>query len=110
MPAFEYTALDNHGREKRGVIEGDSPRSARQQLRDKGFDPLAINQVKERQEKRSISGIFSRGISSTDLALFTRQIATLVQSGIPLEEAIRTIGKHTEKPRVKRIILGCVRG
>ncbi|MCZ6564770.1 MAG: type II secretion system inner membrane protein GspF [Gammaproteobacteria bacterium] len=106
MPAFEYTALDNHGREKRGVIEGDSPRSARQQLRDKGFDPLAINQVKERQEKRSISGIFSRGISSADLALFTRQLATLVQSGIPLEEAIRTIGKHTEKPRVKRIILG----
>ncbi len=106
MPAFEYTALDNHGREKRGVVEGDSPRSARQQLRSKGFDPLAINQVKERQEKRSISGLFSRGINSTDLALFTRQLATLVRSGTPLEEALRTIGKHTEKPRVKRIIMG----
>ncbi len=106
MPAFEYTALDNHGREKRGVVEGDSPRSARQQLRSKGFDPLAINQVKERQEKRSISGLFSRGINSTDLALFTRQLATLVRSGTPLEEALRTIGKHTEKSRVKRIIMG----
>ncbi len=106
MPAFEYTALDNHGREKRGVVEGDSPRSARQQLRSIGFDPLAINQVKERQEKRSISGLFSRGINSTDLALFTRQLATLVRSGTPLEEALRTIGKHTEKSRVKRIIMG----
>ncbi len=106
MPAFEYTALDNHGREKRGVIEGDSPRSARQQLRSKGFDPLAINQVKERQDKKSVGRFFSRGMSSTDLALFTRQLATLVRSGTPLEEALRTIGKHTEKPRSKRIIMG----
>ncbi len=106
MPAFEYTALDNHGREKRGVIEGDSPRSARQQLRSKGFDPLAINQVKERQEKKSVASIFSRGMSATDLALFTRQLSTLVRSGTPLEEALRTVGKHTEKPSSKRIIMG----
>ncbi len=106
MPAFEYTALDTAGREKRGVIEGDSPRSARQQLRSKGFDPLAINQVKERAEKTSVKGLFSRGFSSTDLALFTRQLATLVRSGTPLEESLRTVGKHTEKPRVKRIIMG----
>ncbi len=106
MPAFEYTALDTAGREKRGVIEGDSPRSARQQLRSKGFDPLAINQVKERAEKSSVKGLFSRGFSSTDLALFTRQLATLVRSGTPLEESLRTVGNHTEKPRVKRIIMG----
>lgn len=106
MPAFEYTALDSHGREKTGVIEGDSPRSARQQLRSKGFDPLAIAQVKERQAKATISGVFKRGVSSTDLALFTRQLATLVNSGTPLEEALRTIAKHTEKPRVSSIIMG----
>ena len=106
MPAFEYTALDNHGREKHGVIEGESPRSARQQLRSKGFDPLAVSQVKERQDKKSIGGFFARGMSSTDLALFTRQLATLVRSGTPLEEALRTIGKHTDKPRSKRVIMG----
>ena len=106
MPAFEYTALDSHGREKTGVIEGDSPRSARQQLRSKGFDPLAIAQVKERQAKATISSIFKRGFSSTDLALFTRQLATLVNSGTPLEEALRTVAKHTEKPRVSSIIMG----
>ena len=106
MPAFEYTALDTAGREKRGVIEGDSPRSARQQLRSKGFDPLAINQVKERKEKSSIKGFISRGFSATDLALFTRQLSTLVRSGTPLEEALRTVGNHTEKPRVKRTIMG----
>lgn len=106
MPAFEYTALDTSGREKRGVIEGDSPRAARQLLRSKGFDPLAINQVHDRKEKSSFKGIFSRGFSSTDLALFTRQLSTLVRSGTPLEESLRTVGNHTEKPRVKRIIMG----
>ena len=106
MPAFEYTALDTHGREKRGVIEGDSPRSARQQLRTKGFDPLSINQVRERQAKTGVSSLFSRGMSSTDLALFTRQLATLVRSGTPLEESLRTVGNHTEKPKVKRTIMG----
>ncbi len=106
MPAFEYTALDTAGREKRGVIEGDSPRAARQQLRSKGFDPLAINQVKDRKEKSAVKGLFSRGFSSTDLALFTRQLSTLVRSGTPLEESLRTVGNHTEKPRVKRTIMG----
>jgi len=106
MPAFEYTALDTSGREKRGVIEGDSPRAARQSLRSQGFDPLAINQVKERKEKTSLKGVFARRFSSTDLALFTRQLSTLVRSGTPLEEALRTIGNHTEKPRVKRTIMG----
>lgn len=106
MPAFEYTALDAHGREKTGVIEGDSPRMARQQLRSKGYDPLAITQVREKQDKISFSRIFKRGFSSTDLALFTRQLATLVNSGTPLEEALRTVAKHTEKPRVARTIMG----
>jgi len=72
----------------------------------KGFDPLAINQVKERAEKSSVKGLFARRFNSTDLALFTRQLSTLVRSGTPLEEALRTIGKHTEKPRVKRTIMG----
>ena len=106
MPAFEYTALDTSGREKRGVIEGDSPRAARQQLRSKGFDPLAINQVKERKDKSSLGSLFARRFNSTDLAIFTRQLSTLVRSGTPLEEALRTIGHHTEKPRVKRTIMG----
>lgn len=106
MPAFEYTALDTSGREKRGVIEGDSPRAARQQLRSKGFDPLAINQVKERKDKTSFGSIFARRFNPTDLALFTRQLSTLVRSGTPLEEALRTISNHTEKPRVKRTVMG----
>lgn len=106
MPAFEYTALDSAGREKRGVIEGESPRSARQQLRSKGFDPLAINQVRERKSKSSFGSLFARRFNSTDLALFTRQLSTLVRSGTPLEESLKTIGNHTEKPRVKRTIMG----
>ncbi len=106
MPAFEYTALDSTGREKRGVIEGESPRSARQQLRSKGFDPLAINQVRERKSKSSFGSLFARRFNSTDLALFTRQLSTLVRSGTPLEESLKTIGNHTEKPRVKRTIMG----
>jgi len=106
MPAFEYTALDTSGREKRGVIEGESPRAARQELRTKGFDPLAINQVKERKDKTSLGNLFARRFNSTDLALFTRQLSTLVRSGTPLEESLRTVANHTEKPRVKRTVMG----
>ena len=108
MPAFEYTALDDVGRQKKGVIEGDSPKAARQQLRAKGLAPLDLSIVAQKGSSSERKSLFSFGgrMNSSDLALFTRQLATLLKSGTPLEEALRTSAKQSEKARVTRTILG----
>ena len=109
MGAFEYVALDKAGKEQKGVIEGDSPRQIRSQLRDKGLIPLNVEEVAQKESAKT-EGSFrrsvQRGISATDLALITRQLATLTRSGLPLDEATATVARQTEKPRIKRLILG----
>jgi general secretion pathway protein F len=106
MGAFEYTALDDRGREKKGVLEGDAARQVRQQLREQGWVPLAVQEVAQREARRSKrAGILQRGISTTDLALLTRQLATLVRAGLPLEECLRAVSQQTEKARIKSMLL-----
>ena len=107
MPAFEFTALDVNGREHKGLLEGDSPRQVRQQLRERQWTPLAIQEVAER-EARTTARRFNlrRGVAAGDLALLTRQLSTLVRSGLPLEESVRAVSQQTEKPRLKSMLLG----
>lgn len=107
MGAFEYTAVDRSGRQHKGVLEGDTARQVRQLLRERGMLPMAITEVMERERggrRRSFS--FRRGISAADLALVTRQLATLLRSGMPLEETLLAVGQQAEKPRLKSILLG----
>ena len=108
MAAFEYIVLDARGREKKGVIEGDTPRQVRQMLRDKGLTPLqvetAARQDKKSTDKTSKVKVSRRGISASELALFTRQLATLVRAALPLDEALSAVGQQTEKPRIKSMI------
>ncbi|WP_020648424.1 type II secretion system inner membrane protein GspF [Solimonas variicoloris] len=107
MAAYEYSALDAQGRQKKGLIEGDTPRHARQLLRERGLTPLDVTQVSER--RASGSAPFSRGggsIGSAELALFTRQLAILVRSGLPLDEALTAVSEQSESKRVKRVALG----
>lgn len=108
MGAFEYAALDKSGKEKKGVLEGDSPRAIRSQLRDQGLIPLAVDEVAHHHpsESKKFSFTLRRGISATDLALLTRQLATLFRSGLPLDEATATVARQTEKPRLKSLMLG----
>jgi general secretion pathway protein F len=103
MGAFEYTALDLRGREKRGVLEGDAARQIRQQLREQGLTPLSVEAVQQR-EARTRKTFFKRGISATDLALITRQWATLVRSGLPVDEALTTVSRQTEKARLSSMV------
>jgi general secretion pathway protein F len=106
MGAFEYTAVDTSGRETRGVIEGDTPRQVRQLLRERRLLPLAVSEVAEKEATRQQSFTFRRSMSAADLALVTRQLATLVQSALPLEEALLAVSEQSETPRVKSILLG----
>jgi general secretion pathway protein F len=102
MAAFEYAALNQAGRTRQGVLEGDTAKQIRQQLREQGLTPLSIEEVvrpaKHPQHRRL-------AVSATDLALLTRQLATLVRSGLALEEALRAISEQTEKARLKSLLL-----
>ena len=107
MGAYQYVAVDPGGKEHRGVLEGDTPRHVRQLLRERQLLPVEVAEIEERERKtkRRQFSLF-KGISGLDLALLTRQLATLAKAGLPLEEALQAVSEHTEKPRLKSIILG----
>jgi len=106
MGAFEYTAVDKSGRQSRGVLEGDTARTVRQTLRERGLLPVAVAEVSEKTPSGRRSLSFRRGVSPMDLALVTRQLATLVRSSMPLEESLLAVSQQSEKPRLKSILLG----
>ncbi|MGB5622769.1 MAG: type II secretion system inner membrane protein GspF [Gammaproteobacteria bacterium] len=106
MGAFEYTAVDKSGRQSRGVLEGDTARAVRQTLRERGLLPVAVAEVSEKTPSGRRSLSFRRGVSPMDLALVTRQLATLVRSSMPLEESLLAVSQQSEKPRLKSILLG----
>ena len=105
MGAFAYTALDARGRELKGVLEGDTPRQVRQQLREQGLTPLEVLEAAEHEAKTPRAFGMQRGIGATDLALITRQLATLVRSALPVEEALLAASQQCEKPRLKSMLL-----
>ncbi len=110
MAAFEYTALDSGGREKKGVLEADTARLVRQKLREQGLIPLAVEAAVEREKRRASRNFgMRRRISSTDLALITRQLATLVASGLTVEQALTAAAEQNEKPRLQSMLMA-VRG
>src|SRR5256714_772655 len=106
MGAFEYTALDAGGRERKGILEGDTPRHIRQLLREQQLLPVSVTEVAQKEARRQRSFSFARRVSPTALSLFTRQLATLARAGLPLEEALLAVSQQTEKPRVQSIVLG----
>ena len=108
MAAFEFTALDTSGRNSKGLIEGDTPRQVRQMLRDRGLTPLYVHEVAagKAQQRSSFSLKSGGSLSSGELALFTRQLATLTRSGLPLDEALTAVSQQTDSKRVQRVTLG----
>jgi general secretion pathway protein F len=102
MSAFEYAALDKAGRTRKGVLEGDTARQIRQQLREQGLIPLAIEEIVRPAKQRRSRRIT---ISATELALLTRQLATLVRSGLTVEGALRAVAEQSEIARIKSLLL-----
>jgi len=105
MAAFEYLALDPRGREQKGLIEADSPRQARQLLREKQWAPLEVKQAKSKEDVSRGGLNFGRGLSARDLALVTRQLATLVQAALPIEEALRAAAAQSTSAKIKSMLL-----
>jgi len=109
VAAFEYLALDPRGREKKGVLEADTARLARQLLRQQSLVPIEVAETSGRG-KKGVAGAkgtptFRGGIKTNDLALLTRQVATLSAAGTPLEESLSAVSRQTEKQRIKSLLL-----
>jgi general secretion pathway protein F len=106
MGAFEYVALDKAGKESKGLLEGDTAKHVRQLLREKQLLPVKVSEIAQKESKRQSSFSLQRGMTPTELALLTRQLATLSQAGLPLEEALLAVSQQSENPRTQSILLG----
>jgi general secretion pathway protein F len=106
MGAFEYVAMDQAGKQAKGLLEGDTPKHIRQLLRDRNLLPVSVTEVAQKEARRQSSFSFRKGISSAELALVTRQLASLSQSGMPLEESLLAVSQQNDNPRTKSILLG----
>ncbi|MDR9860635.1 MULTISPECIES: type II secretion system inner membrane protein GspF [Pseudomonas] len=104
MPAFDYQAQDRNGRRIRGSQEAESPRQARQLLRDRG---LMTTHLREARRVKNPAGRFTSNarLSASELALVTRQLSTLIQASLPLEEALQAVASQSEKRRVSSLLL-----
>ena len=107
MAAFEYIALDPEGKQHRGTLEADSNRQVRQILRDRQWTPLSVDAVDEQKKNKagSLPSLFQRRVSAVELATITRQLATLIQAAMPVEEALQGVASQQEKRRLKNILL-----
>ncbi len=115
MGAYSYKALNEAGKTVKGILEGDSERHVRSLLRAKKLKPLEVESASNQPEKAgSDDGLDLTGwrqrwasrLSSRDLSIITRQLASLVRSGLPLDEALHATGKQAHKPNIKRVVLG----
>lgn len=101
MGAYQYQAIKKSGSTCKGVIEADSEKQARHLLRNKGLIPTQVSPL-----KKTVSIGRTGKISAQDLALFTRQLATLLAAGIPVEESLQGVIEQTEKDKVRQLIIG----
>ena len=106
MGAFEFVALDNKGKESKGLLEGDTAKHVRQILRERHLLPISVNEVAKKESRRQGKISIRRGMSASELALLTRQLATLAQSGLPLEESLLAVSQQNENPRTQSILMG----
>src|SRR5450759_974323 len=103
MEAFRYEALDAAGRTVSGIVQADTPRQARAQLRAQGLHPSAIDLGRARARA---SQPWARGMSSDELSLVTRQMATLLASGLTLEQSLSALIEAASAPMTREVLGG----
>ena len=115
MPKFQYTAMDSRGKESKGSIEADSEQGAVDQLKDQGLFPTAISEVassggsKKKKKKKAMNiTIGTPKVNKKALTTFTRQLATLLDAGLPLVRALRTLERQAKKDIALQAILNDV--
>src|SRR5690606_25788221 len=108
MGAYSYRALNETGKAVKGILEGDSERQVRSQLRAKKLKPLEVVSITGKAgkagEDSSFGGMRRRWgnrLNARDLSLITRQLASLVRSGLPLDEALHATARQQNKQNIK---------
>jgi general secretion pathway protein F len=104
MSAFEYSALDHKGRSQKGVLEGDHARQIRTQLRDRGLTPLSVVAVHQNTPQKTAKPSNLR-LSATELALLTRQLATLISAGMAIDETLQAVAQQAERKSMISMLL-----
>jgi general secretion pathway protein F len=106
LPVFEYEGLDARGRTTRGIVDADGPRAVRAKLKRQGVFATRVAEVRREESAaaKERAPLFSRGVRVGELALLTRQIATLLGAGLPLVAALGALLEQTENPRLSRIL------
>ena len=111
MPVFEYNGLNNKGKKLSGIIDAESLISAGTKLRKKNIFPVSINEIdsEEKIEKKtniinSFNILFFSRIKASEIAMITRQLATLISAGFPLVEAVSTLVTQTRSTALKKIL------
>jgi general secretion pathway protein F len=106
MPAFRYEAVDSVGATRKGVVNADTARSARADLRLQGLIPLTVDAIAHQVDASGAtrSRGFGERLSQVELALFTRQLASLLEAGLPLEQAFSALLEQAERPYVRDLV------
>lgn len=106
MAVFEYQALDARGKSNKGVLEADNARHARSLLRERKLTPVSV--VLASAQEKVLAGRkswFKASVSTAELALLTRQLATLVEAALPIEAALLAVAEQCDKPRLKNMVM-----
>lgn len=107
MAVFEYKALNTRGGQISGIIDADTPADARSKLRRRGQFPTEIRESEDKvglQSEVTVSRLLRR-VKAVDVAIFTRQLATLIEAGLPLVKALTALIEQLEKSPLKRVII-----
>jgi general secretion pathway protein F len=105
MPAYKFEALSASGKASTGLIEADNARAARAQLRAQSLVPLQVTPVSAAVTQGGAAQFFTRRVfSSTELSVWTRQLAGLVGAGLPLERALTALADEAEDPRQRELV------
>lgn len=107
MPAYAFEALDAEGTTRKGVIEADTARAARGLLRNRALVPLDVRPVASGESEGGVArrALFQRKVfSATELAIWTRQLAGLVSSGLTLERALTALAEEAENEQQHHLV------
>jgi general secretion pathway protein F len=98
VSAFRWEAVDAQGRLRHGLLDAETPRAARDRLRADGLTPTAVESAPNRGD-----ALGQTRLAGEHVALSTRQLATLTQSGMPLDQALDAVAEQADNPRAARI-------
>ena len=106
MPAFRYEAVDADGATKKGVVNADSARAARAELRAQGLVPIGVALITAQLDEAGHAkrSVFGDRLSTAELAMFTRQLASLLEASLPLEQAFSALLEQAERTYVRDLI------